>query len=114
MSAINPIPKDAKIYIAGHRGLVGSALYSHFSAQGFTNLIGWTSAELDLRDEVATLNAIRGAKPDIIIIAAAKVGGIMANSTFPVEFLNDNIRIQTNVFEAAHAADVPRLLFLGS
>lgn len=114
MSAITPIPKEAKIYIAGHRGLVGSALYGHLSSLGFTNLIGWTSAELDLREEVATRDAIRGAKPDVIIMAAARVGGIMANSTYPVEFLNDNLRVQTNIFEAAHAADVPRLLFLGS
>ena len=114
MSALNPIPKDAKIYIAGHRGLVGSALHRHFSDSGFTNLIGWTSSEVDLREKVATFDAILGAKPDIIIMAAAKVGGIMANSTYPVEFLNDNVRMQTNIFEAAHAADVPRLLFLGS
>jgi len=114
MPALNPIPKDAKIYIAGHRGLVGSALYRYLSPLGFTNLIGWTSSEVDLREKVATFDAILGAKPDVIVMAAAKVGGIMANSTYPVEFLNDNIRMQTNVFEAAHAADVPRLLFLGS
>ena len=114
MSAVFPISKDSKIYIAGHRGLVGSALHRHFSDSGFTNLIGWTSSEVDLREKVATFDAILGAKPDVIVMAAAKVGGIMANSTYPVEFLNDNIRMQTNVFEAAHAADVPRLLFLGS
>ena len=114
MPALNPIPKDAKIYIAGHRGLVGSALFRHLSSLGFTNLIGWTSAELDLRKEVETFSAIREAKPEVIFMAAARVGGIMANSTYPVEFLNDNIRMQTNIFEAAHAADVPRLLFLGS
>ena len=114
MSAAYSIPKDAKIYIAGHRGLVGSALYRHLSTLGFTNLIGWSSSEVDLREEVATFNAIGAAKPDVIIMAAARVGGIMANSTYPVEFLNDNLRVQTNIFEAAHAADVPHLLFLGS
>lgn len=105
---------NARIYIAGHNGLVGSALWRHFSKLGYQNLIGWSSKELDLRDNVATRHAILGAKPDCIIMAAAKVGGIKANSSFPVEFLNDNLRIQTNIFEAAHEADVNQLLFLGS
>ena len=105
---------NARIYIAGHNGLVGSALWRHFSKLGYQNLIGWSSKELDLRDYVATRHAILGAKPDCIIMAAAKVGGIKANSSFPVEFLNDNLRIQTNIFEAAHEADVNQLLFLGS
>jgi GDP-L-fucose synthase len=69
---------------------------------------------VDLRDQIATLKAITAAKPDVLIIAAAKVGGIVANSTYPVEFLNENLRIQTNLFEAAHANDVPKVLFLGS
>ena len=105
---------DVSVYIAGHRGLVGSALWRALEAAGAGKLIGWTSKELDLRDRTATHDAITEAKPDIIIDAAAKVGGIMANSTFPVEFLRDNTLIQTNVMDAAHAADVDRLLFLGS
>jgi GDP-L-fucose synthase len=103
-----------KIYIAGHRGLVGSAIWRILKAKGFTNLLGWSSTELDLRDSQLTLDAISQEKPDVIIMAAAKVGGIVANSTHPVEFLNDNIRIQTNIFEAAHVAQVQQLLFLGS
>jgi GDP-L-fucose synthase len=105
---------DLKIYIAGHRGLVGSAIWRNLEAKGHTGLVGWGSAELDLRDSASTMDAIVQEKPDVVIMAAAKVGGIIANSTHPVEFLNENIRIQTNVFEAAHAAKVPQLLFLGS
>ena len=105
---------DLKIYIAGHRGLVGSAIWRNLEAKGHTGLVGWGSAELDLRDSASTMDAIVQEKPDVVIMAAAKVGGIIANSTHPVEFLNDNIRIQTNVFEAAHAAKVSQLLFLGS
>ena len=108
------LEKNTRIYIAGHRGLVGSALWRYFKEQGFTNLIGHVSSEVDLQNQAATLKAITNAKPEVLIIAAAKVGGIVANSTYPVEFLNDNIRIQTNIFEAAHAAQVPKLLFLGS
>jgi GDP-L-fucose synthase len=77
-------------------------------------MIGHSSSEVDLRDQGATLRAISDAKPEVLIIAAAKVGGIVANSTYPVEFLNENLRIQTNLFEAAHANDVPKVLFLGS
>jgi GDP-L-fucose synthase len=105
---------DVSVYVAGHRGLVGSALWRALEAAGVGKLIGWSSKELDLRDRDATFAAITEAKPDIIIDAAAKVGGIMANSTFPVEFLRDNTLIQTNVMDAAHACDVERLLFLGS
>lgn len=105
---------DVSVYVAGHRGLVGSALWRALEAAGVGKLIGWSSKELDLRDREATFTAITEAKPDIIIDAAAKVGGIMANSTFPVEFLRDNTLIQTNVMDAAHACDVERLLFLGS
>ena len=105
---------DVSVYVAGHRGLVGSALWRALESAGVGKLIGWSSNELDLRDRDATFAAITEAKPDIIIDAAAKVGGIMANSTFPVEFLRDNTLIQTNVMDAAHACDVERLLFLGS
>jgi GDP-L-fucose synthase len=108
------ISKTAKIYIAGHNGLVGSALWRHFEREGFTNLIGWRSAEVDLRDRNQTVEAILQAKPDVVFMAAAKVGGIVANNTYPVEFLQDNVRIQTNVFEGSHLANVEKLLFLGS
>jgi GDP-L-fucose synthase len=105
---------DTRIYVAGHRGLVGSAVWRQLESEGCDNLIGWASSEVDLRDRNATLDAVTTAKPEVVVIAAAKVGGILANDTYPVDFLNDNLRIQTNLFEAAHAADVPRLLFLGS
>lgn len=114
MSSEFNLSKDARIYIAGHKGLVGSALWRHFLAQGFCNLIGWGSKELDLRDRDTAFASINLAQPEIVIMAAAKVGGIVANSTYPVEFLNENLRIQTNVFEAAHAVGVDHLLFLGS
>jgi len=105
---------DAKVYVAGHNGLVGSAIVRALETAGAGEIIGWSSKELDLRDRSATFDAITQAKPDIIIDAAAKVGGIMANSTFPVEFLRDNSMIQTNVMDAAHSIDIDRLLFLGS
>ena len=102
------------IYVAGHRGLVGSAVWRRLKQDGCQNLIGWTSSEVDLRDRKATFEAMLATKPQVVVVAAAKVGGILANNTYPVDFLNDNLRIQTNLFEAAHAASVPRLLFLGS
>jgi len=105
---------DTKVYVAGHNGLVGSAIVRALEAAGAGEIIGWSSKELDLRDRSATFDAITEAKPDIIIDAAAKVGGIMANSTFPVEFLRDNSMIQTNVMDAAHSNNIDRLLFLGS
>ena len=105
---------DMRVYVAGHRGMVGSAVWRALEAQGFSDLVGWSSSEVDLTDRDAAMDAVRSAKPDVVVVAAAKVGGIMANSTYPVEFLADNSRIQTNLFEAAHAADVDRLLFLGS
>jgi GDP-L-fucose synthase len=106
--------REQKIYIAGNNGLAGSAIWRHFEAKGYKKLIGWPSAELDLRNASDTYDAITQTKPDVMIIAAAKVGGIFANSQYPVDFINDNIRIQTNLMEASHAAGVRRLLFLGS
>ena len=108
------IAPDARIYVAGHHGLVGSAVWRRLQESGHRNLVGWRSAEVDLRDWDATFDAVTSARPDVVVVAAAKVGGILANSSAPVDFLNDNLRIQTNLFEAAHAADVDRLLFLGS
>lgn len=103
-----------RVYVAGHNGLVGSAVWRRLQAEGFDDLVGWRSAEVDLTDRDATFDAVLSAKPDVIVDSAARVGGIMANSSAPVDFLNDNLRIQTNLFEAAHAAGVQRLLFLGS
>jgi len=102
------------VYVAGHHGLVGSALVRALERAGAGKVLGWRSSELDLRDRAATFDAINEAKPDVVIDAAARVGGIMANSTYPVDFLQDNMLIQTNVMDAAHQADVDRFLFLGS
>ena len=108
------VSPDARVYVAGHRGMVGSAVWRALQAAGYSDLVGWSSSELDLTDRDAAMDAVTSAQPDVVVVAAAKVGGIMANSTYPVEFLADNLRIQTNLFEAAHSADVDRLLFLGS
>ena len=104
---------DTKVYVAGHRGLVGSALVRALEAQGAGEIVGWTSSELDLRDREAAIDAVNEAKPDIVIDAAARVGGIMANSTYPVDFLKDNLLIQTNIMDGAHSADVAAFSFSG-
>ncbi|HEU0131830.1 MAG TPA: GDP-L-fucose synthase [Mycobacteriales bacterium] len=109
-----PLPGDARIYVAGHRGMVGSAVWRLLASRGHTGLIGRTSAELDLRDRAAVEAFFAAERPTHVVLAAAKVGGIVANATFPVEFLSDNLRIQVNVLDAAHAHGVQRLLFLGS
>ncbi len=103
-----------KIYVAGHRGLVGSAIVRAIEASGNHSWIGKTHSELDLLDRKAVFAYVANEKPEAIIIAAAKVGGIHANSTFPVQFLTENLQIETNLMDAAHAAGIPRLLFLGS
>lgn len=108
------LDRRAPTYIAGHRGLVGSAVWRHFTSSGFTNLVGRSSAELDLRDRDATFAFFADTRPATVIVAAAKVGGIMANATYPADFLSDNLRIQLNVFDAALSVGVERLLFLGS
>ena len=108
------IKKSDKIYIAGHRGMVGSACWRALEADGYTNLIGKTSKELDLRDQKAVEEFIRTEKPAAIIDAAAKVGGILANDTYPYEFLMDNMLIQNNLIRSAHENDVPKFIFLGS
>lgn len=105
---------DARVYVAGHHGLVGSAVVRALHEHGVGEVIGWRSSKLDLRDRQAVMDALVDARPDVVIDAAARVGGIMANSTFPVEFMRDNVLIQTNVMDAAHIAGVDRLLFLGS
>ena len=105
---------DSRIYISGHRGLVGSAIVRRLQAAGHTALITRTHAELDLTDEHATRAFFHEHKPEYVFLAAAKVGGIVANNSFPAEFIRDNLAIQTNVIHAAHLAGVQRLLFLGS
>ena len=104
----------APVYVAGHRGLVGSAVWRALEGRGFSHLVGWSSAELDLRQRDQVFDALLTTRPQVVVMAAARVGGIMANATEPVDFLNDNLRIQTNLFEAAHAAGVERFVFLGS
>jgi len=103
-----------RVFVAGHRGLVGSAVWRHLQSEGFTNLLGRISNELDLRDNDSTLAFFAKAEPQVVVLAAAKVGGIMANSTHPVDFLSDNLRIQLNILDAARQHGVQRLLFLGS
>jgi GDP-L-fucose synthase len=113
-SAIGELDRAAPVYIAGHRGLVGSALVREFQAAGFTNLLMRSRAELDLTDRTATFDFLLESKPKVVIDAAARVGGIMANNTYPADFLSENLQIQVNLLDAAVAARVPRLLFLGS
>lgn len=109
-----PLDRDAVFYVAGHRGLVGSAIWRRLEAAGFSRLVGRTSKELDLTDRDAVFEHFRRERPRYVALAAAKVGGILANSTYPVDFLSENVRIQVNVLDAARAHDVERLLFLGS
>ena len=106
--------KSEKIFIAGHRGLVGSALLRRLEAEGFHNLPRRDRSQLDLGDEQAVREFMFGERPAVVVLAAAKVGGIKANNDLPVEFLLDNLRIQNNVIQAAHDAGVRKLLFLGS
>jgi GDP-L-fucose synthase len=108
------IDKSEKIFVAGYRGLVGSALIRRLEAEGFTNLLKRDHSQLDLADEAAVQNFFAQDKPAVVIVAAAKVGGIKANADFPVEFLLNNLRVQNNVIRAAHESGVRKLLFLGS
>jgi len=106
--------KDAKIYVAGHRGLVGSAIMKKLKKEGYNNLVYRTSSELDLRRQEEVEEFFEVEKPEYVILAAAKVGGIQANDTYSAEFLYDNLMIETNVIDAAYQNDVKKLLFLGS
>lgn len=108
------IDRSSTTYVAGHRGLVGSAIQRRLERDGFSDLVGRTSAELDLRERGDVFAFFEQTKPRYVVLAAAKVGGILANSTHPVEFLSDNLRIQTNVMDAALEHGTERLLFLGS
>ncbi len=104
---------DDKIYVAGHRGLVGSALMRQLKANGYHNLVTRTHAELDLTDQTAVRNFFAEEKPEYVFLAAAKVGGIHANNTYPAEFIFSNLVIQTNIIHEFWRNNVKRLLFLG-
>lgn len=106
--------KQSKIYISGHRGMVGSAILNKLKSQGYENLIYQTSSKLDLRNQKAVDEYIATDKPDVIIIAAARVGGILANNEYPYQFLYDNLAIESNLINAAHQNDVEKVIFLGS
>ena len=106
--------ENAKIYIAGHRGMVGSAILKTLELQGFHNFVTRTSSELDLRNQQAVFDFFEREKPEYVFLAAAKVGGIVANNTYRAEFIYDNICLQSNVIHAAYMNDVKKLMFLGS
>ena len=106
--------KADKIYIAGHNGMVGSACWRALKNKGYKNIIGFSSIELDIRDQRSVFDMLEIEKPEAIIDAAAKVGGILANSTYPYEFLMDNMLIQNNLIKVAHELDIPKFIFLGS
>lgn len=105
---------EQKIYIAGHRGMVGSAIYRRLKKEGFNNIVVRTSAELDLRNQEAVNDFFESEKPDYVFLAAAKVGGIIANNTYRAEFLYDNLMIETNIIHASYRYSVKKLMFLGS
>lgn len=106
--------KNARIYVAGHRGLVGSAIWRELERQGFTNLIGRTHAELELLDAAAVKKFYAEVRPEFVFVAAARVGGILANNNYPAQFLHDNLAVQNHLIHGAHEAGVTKLLFLGS
>lgn len=106
--------KSSKIYIAGHRGMVGSAIMRKLQSEGFENFVTRTSKELDLRNQAAVNAFFKAEKPEYVFLAAAKVGGIVANNTYRAEFIYDNLMIESNVIHAAHQSAVKKLLFLGS
>jgi len=106
--------KDSKTYVAGHRGLVGSAIWRNLEGKGYTNLVGRTFEELDLMDQSAVAKFFREEKPDYVVLAAAKVGGIIANNTYRGQFIYENLQIQNNIIHQAYLHNVKKLLFLGS
>src|SRR6186713_1655741 len=105
--------KTDKIYIAGHRGMVGSAIHRRLQKEGFDNIIVRTSAQVDLRNQQAVAEFMEAEKPDYVFMAAARVGGILANNTYRAEFIYDNIMIQSNIIHAAYLNNVTKLMFLG-
>src|SRR3954467_4140268 len=106
--------KTAKIYVAGHRGLVGSSIVRILKQKGYTNIVYRTSKELDVRDKFAVDGFFAEEKPEFVFLAAAKVGGIVANNEYPADFIRDNLLIQTNIIDASYRNNVEKLLFLGS
>ncbi len=106
--------KDSKIYIAGHRGMVGSAIHRKLEKEGFTNIVSRTSKELDLRNQQAVADFFANEKPEYVFLAAAKVGGIIANNTFRADFIYENTMIQSNVIHFSYKNSVKKLMFLGS
>jgi len=106
--------KNSKIYIAGHRGMVGSAIHRHLIGKGFNNFLLRTSAELDLRNQLAVNNFFETEKPEYVFLAAAKVGGIISNNTYRADFIYENTMIQSNIIHASYVTKVNKLLFLGS
>jgi len=108
------VEKNSKIYVAGHRGMVGSAIYRKLQKEGFTNLITRTSDELDLRNQQAVTDFFSSEQPDYVFLAAAKVGGIVANNTYRADFLYENLAIQNNVIHQSYVSGVKKLMFLGS
>ena len=106
--------KNALIYVAGHRGLAGAAIWRGLEAQGYTNLVGKTSSELDLKDRDEVFKFMRITRPEVVIDAAAKVGGIHANNVYPADFLSENLQIQVNLIDAANEVNVDKFVFLGS
>ena len=108
------LDNKTKIYIAGHKGMVGSAIWRALESRGYTNLIGKTSVEVDLRKQQDVLDFYNRENPKVVIDAAAKVGGILANNDFPYQFLMDNLQIQNNLIDGAHNTGVEKFIFLGS
>jgi GDP-L-fucose synthase len=109
-----PVDRSSKVFVAGHKGMVGGAIVRKLQDQGFQNIVTRSSTELDLRDRERVIDFFQHEQPVIVLLAAAKVGGILANDTYPADFLSDNLRIQLNVMDAAHDSGVERLVFLGS
>lgn len=109
-----PIDRSLRVFVAGHRGMVGSAIVRRLIEAGFSDIVTRSSKELDLRDRASAFAFFEQERPEVVFLAAAKVGGILANDTYPADFLSDNLRIQLNVMDAAHEFGVERLVFLGS
>ena len=109
-----PVERSSKVFVAGHKGMVGGAIVRKLQDQGFQNIVTRSSTELDLRDRERVIDFFQHEQPVIVLLAAAKVGGILANNTYPADFLSDNLRIQLNVMDAAHDSGVERLVFFGS
>ena len=105
---------NSKIYVAGHNGMVGSAIWRSLLSKGYDNLMGASSRDLDLKDQQKVNNFFEITNPEYVVVAAAKVGGIVANSTYPAEFIYNNLQIQNNLIESSRRYGVKKLLFLGS